>query len=116
MSTATMPRRITTFQYLRAAAAVRLGLEPDPEGATVEWADALRAGLTERPAASRADRIATAFIEPVRRPARRPVAAIAATPHQETVCPLDACPLDLGPLEPAVLFDADRYALIGTAA
>lgn len=116
MSTTTMPRRITTLQYVKASIAVRLGLEPEHEGATPEWAAQLRAGLAERPAISRPDVTATAFIPPVRRPVRRPIAALTATPHTEAVCPLDACPLDLGPLEPARLFDADRYALIGAAA
>lgn len=114
MTTTTMPapRRITTWRYLVADLATAV-FGPDHPGATSEWFQELReGGTTTRDAVSRPTDTPTAMIPPV----RRPVAAIAATPHMEAVCPLDACPLDLGPLEPAAFFDADRYALIGAAA
>lgn len=114
MSTATMPapRRISTLQYVKAAFAVRIGLEPEHEGATPEWAEFLRSGLTDRPAVSHPDTIATAFVPP----ARRPAIALADVPY-ELVDDEDLGVLPIGPLVPAHLFDEDRYnALIGATA
>ncbi|HEY9370491.1 hypothetical protein [Streptomyces sp.] len=100
MTTTTMPRRITTLQWVRASLAVRLGLEPEHEGATPEWAAQLRDALTDRPAISRAVEVPTAFIPPV----RRPIAALTATPHFPFVDE-HLGPLNLGPLEPAHIHD-----------
>lgn len=79
----------------------------------VDWADEHTQHPGTAPFGGRPQLAIEAAPEP---PAREPVAAITARPHIEQVCPLDACPLDLGELEDAVLFDADRYALIGATA
>ncbi|RBQ05179.1 hypothetical protein DQE82_26920 [Micromonospora sp. LHW51205] len=94
--TTTTPRRITTLQYLKAAVATRLGLEPEHEGATPEWAELLRNGLAERPAAGRR-RLAA--------PARPALPAIAAVPHREVVDEHLGV-LRVAGLEPARIHDA----------
>ncbi|MFI6266126.1 hypothetical protein [Micromonospora sp. NPDC051006] len=99
--TTTMPAyRITTLQYLRASLAERLGLEPEHEGATPEWASLLRAGLTDAPATSRADDTPTAVIPAV----RRELPALAAVPYRE-VHDEHLGVLLVGPITPPHLFN-----------
>ncbi|MEU4772935.1 hypothetical protein [Micromonospora sp. NPDC023644] len=102
--TAPAPMRITTVQYLRAAAATRLGLDTHP-GADDNWSPL--AALRDEPATSRPDLTATALITPIRRPA----AALAAVAYRPVVDEHLGV-LIVGPLEPARI--ADHLAAGGT--
>lgn len=108
------PRRITTLQYLRAAVAERLGLEPDHEGAdAIGWAEQLRQmrHADYQRTVSRAMDTATAVIPAV----RAEVPAIAPVPYREVVDEHLGV-LRIATQEPARFFDGRRYeALIGGA-